>query len=75
MSKVCEITGARPMTGNNVSHAKNHTRRRWEPNLKKKRIFLPDQNRWVTVRLTVAAIKTISKIGITSKKLKNLLNH
>ena len=64
MSKVCQITGARPLMGNNVSHAKNKTRRRWEPNLKKKRIFIPEENRWVSLRLTAAAIKTLSKNGM-----------
>lgn len=68
MSKVCEITGARPRSGNNVSHAKNATKRRWEPNLKKKRIFDVKTNQWTTVRLTAAAIKTITKRGMTLSK-------
>ena len=64
MSKVCEVTGAGPRYGNNISHSKKHTRRRWEPNLKKKRIFLPEENRWITLRLSAAAIKSINKKGI-----------
>ena len=70
MSKRCDLTGAEPRTGNNVSHAKNATKRRWEPNLKKKRVFLTDENRWVTLRLTVAALKSISKNGLSLAKFK-----
>jgi large subunit ribosomal protein L28 len=66
MSKRCELTGSAPLNGNNVSHANNHTRRRWLPNLKKKRIFVPEENRWVTVRATASAIKTLSKKGLGS---------
>jgi large subunit ribosomal protein L28 len=65
MSQRCEITGAEPRAGNNVSHAKNHTRRRWVPNIKKKRIFMVDQNKWVTVKLTAKALKTVTKQGLT----------
>jgi large subunit ribosomal protein L28 len=49
------------MYGNNVSHSNRHTRRRWLPNLKKKRVFLPKENRWVTMRVSAAAIKTLTK--------------
>lgn len=72
MAKICELTGARPLTGSNVSHSNRHTRRRWEPNLKKKRIFLPEENKWVTVRLTASALKTLSNKGIKSVlKMRN----
>jgi len=70
MSKRCELTGAEPRTGNNVSHAKNATRRRWEPNLKKKRIFLADENRWVTLKVTAGALRTINKSGLSLSKFK-----
>jgi large subunit ribosomal protein L28 len=66
MAKRCELTGVGPLNGNTVSHANNHTRRRWLPNLKKKRIFFADENRWVTVRLTASALKTLSKKGMGS---------
>jgi large subunit ribosomal protein L28 len=57
--------------GNNVSHSKKTTRRRWEPNLKYKRIYLPEEGRWVRLRVTAAAIKTLTRRGITSlKKLR-----
>jgi large subunit ribosomal protein L28 len=70
MSKRCEITGAQPQTGNNVSHAKNATKRRWEPNLQSKRIYNPESGKWVRVRLTAAAIKSLSKNGMAlTKKL------
>ena len=66
MSKVCQITGKRPMSGNNVSHAKNKTRRRQLPNLQKKRIWLEDEKRWITLKLSTRAIRTIEKNGIRS---------
>ena len=66
MSKRCDLTGVGPQTGSNVSHSNRHTRRRWEPNLRKKRIFLPEENRWVTVHATANAIKTLSKKGMKS---------
>ena len=66
MSKVCQLTGKRPMAGNNVSHAKNKTRRRQMPNLQKKRIWLEDEKRWITLKLSTRAIRTIEKNGIRS---------
>jgi len=66
MSKVCQITGKRPMSGNNVSHAKNKTKRRQLPNLQKKRIWLEDEKRWIILKLSTRAIRTIEKNGIRS---------
>jgi large subunit ribosomal protein L28 len=66
MSKVCQLTGKRPMSGNNVSHAKNKTKRRQLPNLQKKRIWLEDEKRWITLKLSTRAIRTIEKNGIRS---------
>lgn len=63
MSRRCELTGTTVMTGNNVSHAHNKTRRRFLPNLQKKRIWLPEEKRWVTVKATAKALKTLDKIG------------
>ncbi len=63
MSRRCEITGTTPMVGNNVSHAHNRTKRRFLPNLQKKRIWVQELNRFVTVKLTARAIKTIAKNG------------
>jgi large subunit ribosomal protein L28 len=66
MARVCQITGKRPQVGNNVSHANNKTKRRFLPNLQKKRFFIPEENKWITLKLTTKAIKTISKYGITA---------
>ncbi|MCY7361805.1 MAG: 50S ribosomal protein L28 [Ignavibacteria bacterium] len=66
MSKVCIVTGKKPLTGNNVSHANNKTKRRQLPNLQKKRIWLEDEKRWVTVRISANGIKTLDKIGTKS---------
>jgi large subunit ribosomal protein L28 len=63
MAKVCPITGGRTRSGNNVSHANNKTRRRWEPNLQWKRIWIPSENRFVRMRVGARGLRTISKIG------------
>ncbi|WP_422361488.1 50S ribosomal protein L28 [Reichenbachiella sp.] len=72
MSKVCQITGKRPQSGNNVSHANNKTKRRFYPNLFKKRFYIPEEDRWVTLKVSSTALKTINKIGLaaTLKKAK-----
>jgi large subunit ribosomal protein L28 len=70
MAKRCQLTGAEPRSGNNVSHAKNATKRRWIPNLRWKRVFLADENRWVRIRVTAAALRTISKNGLSLAKFK-----
>lgn len=66
MSKVCIVTGKRPMFGNNVSHANNKTRRRFEPNLHSKRFWVESEDRWVRLKVTAKAIKIINKRGIDS---------
>lgn len=63
MSRRCQLTGVGPITGNNVSHAHNRSKRRFLPNLQKKRIWVQELNRFVTVKLSTSAIKTISKNG------------
>lgn len=63
MSRVCQISGKRPLVGNNVSHAHNRTKRRQLPNLQKKRIYIPEEKRFITVRISARAIKTINKKG------------
>jgi len=65
MARVCEITGKRPQVGNNVSHANNKTKRRFYPNLQKKRFFIPEEDRWITLKVSTKAIKTINKHGIS----------
>ena len=64
MSKVCEVTGKRPMAGNNVSHAHNKTRRRFLPNLHTQRIWVASENRWVKMRISCKGLRIIDKKGI-----------
>ncbi|MCX7736375.1 MAG: 50S ribosomal protein L28 [Candidatus Kapabacteria bacterium] len=64
MSRRCELTGVGPLVGNNVSHANNRTKRRFLPNLQKKRIWIPEEKRWITVKATARALKTLDKRGI-----------
>lgn len=66
MSRKCVITGKKPLTGNNVSHANNRTKRRFLPNLQWKKFWIPEQKRWIRLRVSTQAIKTIDKRGITS---------
>ena len=72
MSKICQVTGKRPISGNNVSHAHNKTKRRFYPNLQKKRFYIPEEDRWVTLKVSTSGLRTINKNGITSvlKKAK-----
>ncbi len=64
MARVCQVTGKRPMSGHHVSHANNKTKRRFLPNLQSRRFWLESENRWVRLRLTNAALRTIDKNGI-----------
>jgi large subunit ribosomal protein L28 len=64
MARVCEVTGKKPMAGNNVSHANNKTKRRFLPNLQRRRFWLENENRWINLRLSNAALRTIDKKGI-----------
>ena len=66
MSRVCELTGKRAMFGNNVSHALNRTRRRFNVNLLKKRFYIPEEDKWITLKVSASALKTINKIGISA---------
>ncbi|MEO7621834.1 MAG: 50S ribosomal protein L28 [Gallionella sp.] len=64
MARVCQVTGKSPMTGNNISHANNKTKRRFLPNLQRRRFWVETENRWISLRLTNAALRTIDKNGI-----------
>jgi large subunit ribosomal protein L28 len=66
MSRVCQVTGKKPVTGNTVSHANNRRRRRFLPNLHTQRFWLEGEKRWISLRLTSAAMRTIEKNGIDS---------
>ncbi|MAH73277.1 MAG: 50S ribosomal protein L28 [Cellvibrionales bacterium TMED49] len=64
MARVCQVTGKRPMVGNNVSHAKNRTRRRFEPNLHTHRFWVESENRFVKIRLSMKGLRIVDKLGI-----------
>ena len=64
MARVCQVTGKGPMSGNNISHANNKTKRRFLPNLQRRRFWVESENRWISMRLTNAALRTIDKNGI-----------
>ena len=64
MARVCQVTGKRPMVGNNVSHANNRTKRRFLPNLQYRRFWLEDEKRWIRLRVTNAALRIIDRDGI-----------
>jgi large subunit ribosomal protein L28 len=64
MSRVCQVTGKKPMVGNNVSHANNKTKRRFLPNLHQRRFWVESENRWVSLRVSQAGLRTIDKKGI-----------
>lgn len=66
MARVCQVTGKRPMSGNNVSHANNKTKRRFLPNLQSRRFWVESENRFVRLRVSTSALRTIDKNGIES---------
>ena len=66
MSRVCELTGKRAMVGNNVSHAMNKTKRKFSVNLVKKRFYIAEEDRWVSLKISTAVLKTINKNGIAA---------
>jgi large subunit ribosomal protein L28 len=66
MARVCQVTGKRPISGNKVSHSNIKTKRRFLPNLQTKRFFLAEEDKWVTIKLSSEAIRTINKNGLYS---------
>lgn len=64
MARVCQVTGKKPVSGHHVSHANNKTKRRFLPNLQQRRFFVESENRWVSLRLSRAGLRTIDKLGI-----------
>ena len=72
MAKICQVTGKKPMSGNNVSHAHNKTRRRFLPNLQTKKFWVKSENKWVRLRVSAKGLRIIDKNGIDSvlKELK-----
>ena len=74
MSKTCEITGKKVMFGNNVSKSLNRTKRRFDINLIKKKFFIPDENKWITLKVSASALKTINKKGISAVLKESKIN-
>ncbi|MEI6864972.1 50S ribosomal protein L28 [Flavicella sp.] len=66
MSRVCELTGKKAMVGNNVSHALNRTKRKFNANLITKRLYIPEEDKWIKLKLSTSALKNINKNGITA---------
>lgn len=73
MSRICQLTGKRPISGNNVSHSKRRTKRRFLPNLHKKKFYIPEVDKWVELKISSTALRTINKLGLYSylKKLES----
>lgn len=78
MSKVCDLTGKKAMVGHKVSHSNRKTKRKFSPNLKTKRFFVPESGEWITLKVSTSALRTINKKGITASlkeaKEKGTLN-
>ena len=73
MSRVCQITGKSVMVGNNVSHSKRRTKRRYYPNLFVKKFYIPEEDTWITLKVSSAGLRNINKNGITAS-LKTALD-
>jgi large subunit ribosomal protein L28 len=74
MSRVCEITGKKAIVGNKVSHSNTKTKRKFNVNLKVKKFFLPEEDKWITLRISTSALKTINKNGIAAVLKEARLN-
>jgi len=66
MSRVCQISGKKPRVGNNVSHANNKTKRKFYPNLHKKKFYIPEEDKWITLKVSTQVLRTINKNGISA---------
>ena len=66
MSRICELTGKKAMVGNNVSHSLNRTKRKFDANLIKKRFYIPEEDKWITLKVKASVLKTINKKGISA---------
>ena len=66
MSRICELTGKKVMFGNNVSHSKRRTRRAFYPNLQTKKFYIPEEDSWITLKVSTSALRTIDKKGISA---------
>ena len=72
MARICQLTGKRPISGNNVSHSKSRTKRRFLPNLVTKKMYIPETDQWVNLKISTKALRDINKLGIFAylKKLE-----
>ena len=66
MARICQLTGKKAITGNHVSHSNAKTRRKFNPNLQTKRFFVPEEGKWITLKVSTSAIRNINKKGITA---------
>jgi large subunit ribosomal protein L28 len=66
MSRVCQVTGKKPLVGNNVSHSNRHTKRRFEINLRAKRFWIEDEKRWVVLKVSARGMRRIDKLGLAA---------
>jgi large subunit ribosomal protein L28 len=66
MAKVCQVTGKKAVVGNNVSHSKRRTKRKFYPNLFVKKYYLPEEERWITLKVSASGIRSINKKGLTA---------
>ena len=66
MARVCDITGKKVMVGNNVSHSNRKTKRKFYPNLQTKKFYIPEEDKWITLKVSTAAIRNINKKGISA---------
>ncbi|MCX6303022.1 MAG: 50S ribosomal protein L28 [Bacteroidia bacterium] len=66
MSKICQVTGKKAIVGNNVSHSKRRTKRKFYPNLFEKRYYIPEEKKWISLKISAAGIRLIDKKGLTS---------
>ncbi|WP_256009201.1 50S ribosomal protein L28 [Desertivirga xinjiangensis] len=66
MSRICDLTGKAPMNGHNVSNSNVKTKRKFYPNLKVKKFYIPEEGRWITLKVSTSAVKTINKNGISA---------
>ncbi len=78
MSKICQVTGKKMMVGNNVSHSNKKTKRRFYPNLFNKKFYLPEEDRWIIIKVSAAGIRNINKNGLNNvlkqAKAKGFIN-
>ena len=66
MSRICQLTGKKVITGNNVSHSKRRTKRKFYPNLQTKKFYIPEEDKWITLKVSGSALRNVNKLGISA---------